>query len=369
MIQLQAKDNLARAGMIHTLHGSIETPFFMTVGTLAAVKILTIQQLKSAKAPVLLANTYHLALRPGDDVVKQFGGLASFMGWNGPTLTDSGGFQVFSLAHRRKISEEGVHFQSHHDGSPFFLSPERSVEIQQNLGADFFMCFDECPPGGANYDAMFRSIERTNRWAKRCKDAWTTHGKQSLFGIVQGGIHESLRTICIDAITELDFPGNAIGGVSVGESSEDVQRIVHFAAPKLPADKPRYLMGVGRPEDILHAVGCGVDMFDCVMPTRNARHAHVFTWEGRLNLRNLKHQKENKPIMEDCDCETCKTVSRGYLRHLFIADELLGQVLAAVHNIRFYHRMMEEIRTAILEQRFYSYQKQRLDQLQSRNKD
>lgn len=346
-LKVDAVCGRARAGILTTPHGTVETPCFMTVGTLAAVKGLTPAQLRECGAQIVLANTYHLALRPGEEIVRRFGGVASFMGWHGPTLTDSGGFQVYSLASINKITDEGVRFRSHIDGSELFLTPERSVQIQQDLGADMFMAFDECPPGDADHPTVEASIERTARWAARSKNAWITRDKQALFGIVQGGIFEDLRRRSAEQIVALDFPGNAIGGVSVGEAPEKIEKVVEYTAALLPEDKPRYLMGVGRPQDILRAVGHGVDMFDCVMPTRHARHAEVFTRRGKIKLRNLCHREADEPIEADCDCYACRTVSRGYLRHLFIAEEMLGPIYAAIHNVRFYLRMLEEARAAI----------------------
>lgn len=352
---VSAVSGRARRGKLLTPHGEIDSPFFMTVGTLAAVKGLTPQMLRDCGAQIVLANTYHLALRPGDELVDQFGGVAKFMGWNGPTLTDSGGYQVYSLADINKITDEGVKFRSHIDGSELFLTPERSVQIQQNLGADMFMAFDECPPGNSDYDTVAKSIARTARWAQRSKDAWTNRENQSLFGIVQGGTYEELRRQSAESIVELDFPGNAIGGVSVGEAPEEIDRIVNYTTPLLPDNKPRYLMGVGRPQDILRAIGHGIDMFDCVMPTRHARHAEAFTLKGKVKLRNLKHRESEMPIEEGCDCYACRTVSRGYLRHLFVAGEMLGPIYAAIHNVRFYLRLLEQARVAIEQGRYEEF--------------
>lgn len=363
---IEAVSGKARAGKLQTPHGEIESPFFMTVGTLAAVKGLTPQMLRDCGAQIVLANTYHLALRPGEEIVQKFGGIARFMGWHGPTLTDSGGFQVYSLAQINKITDEGVRFRSHIDGSELYLTPERSVQIQQALGADMFMAFDECPPGDAPYETVAASIERTARWAARSKEAWTNRETQSLFGIVQGGIYEDLRERSAAAITALDLPGNAIGGVSVGEAPEKIDRIVEFTAPLLPAQKPRYLMGVGRPQDILRSIGHGVDMFDCVMPTRHARHAEVFTHQGKIKLRNLKHRESEEPIEVGCDCYACRTVSRGYLRHLFIAEEMLGPIYAAIHNVRFYLRLLEEARAAIRADRYAEFLQATLPGLEGR---
>lgn len=364
--KINAKSNRARCGILKTPHGDINTPFFMTVGTLAAVKGITPQMLRDCGAEIVLANTYHLALRPGEEIVNAAGGLASFMGWNGPTLTDSGGFQVYSLADINKVTDDGVKFKSHIDGSELFLSPERSVQIQQDLGADMFMAFDECPPGDSAHGIVKASIDRTFRWAKRSKEAWTNRETQALFGIVQGGIFEDLRKDSAEQIGSLDFPGNAIGGVSVGEEPEKIDEIVDFTTQFLPEDKPRYLMGVGRPQDILRAVGHGVDMFDCVMPTRHARHAEAFTLDGKVKLRNLKYREDYGPIELGCDCLTCQTASKSYLRHLFIAGEMLGPIYAAIHNIRFYLRMLENARVAIKENRYSQFANDFIERIEGR---
>ncbi len=345
----------ARRGILETPHGKINSPFFMTVGTIAAVKGLTPQMLRECGCEIVLANTYHLSLRPGEELVNRFGGLSKFMGWNGPTLTDSGGYQVYSLVDINKITDDGVSFSSHIDGSKIFISPERSVHIQQNLGADMFMAFDECPAGDSSHEVVAESIERTFRWAVRSKEAWTNREKQALFGIVQGGVYEDLRKKSAEQIVSLDFPGNAIGGVSVGEEPAKIDRVVEYTAALLPDDKPRYLMGVGRPQDIIRAIGHGVDMFDCVMPTRHARHAEVFTRKGKIKIRNLKYRDDHAPIEEDCDCYVCKNLTRGYLRHLFIAKEMLGPIYAAMHNIRFYMKMLEDAREAIEEDRYEEF--------------
>ncbi|GHT08526.1 queuine tRNA-ribosyltransferase [Planctomycetales bacterium] len=338
----------ARAGVLTTPHGVIHTPFFMPVGTAAAVKGLTPAQLSAIGAEIVLANTYHLSLRPGEKLVALAGGVADFMGWHRPTLTDSGGFQVFSLAKINRVAEDGVHFRSHIDGSPVFISPERSLEIQQALGADIMMAFDECTAGDSSRDAVTQSLRRTHRWAERSKTAWTNRERQALFGIVQGGIYEDLRRESAEFIAAQNFSGNAIGGVSVGEDPEKIAAIVAFTAPLLPENKPRYLMGVGRPLDIRRAVAAGVDMFDCVMPTRHARHAEVFTRRGTLKLRNLQYREDFAPIEDDCECYACRTVSRAYLRHLFMAREILAPVYAATHNLYFYLRMMRELRQEIV---------------------
>ncbi|MBP5234052.1 MAG: tRNA guanosine(34) transglycosylase Tgt [Planctomycetes bacterium] len=364
-LTLERQSGNARAGVLHTLHGDVHTPFFMPVGTLAAVKGLTPAMLRECGAEIVLSNTYHLALRPGEELVRRFGGVAAFMGWHGPTLTDSGGFQVFSLAQINKVTDDGVRFRSHIDGSPLFISPERSLEIQQALGADVMMCFDECPPGESTHDEVARSLRRTHAWAARSKEAWSNREKQALFGIVQGGVYEDLRRESAAAIGELDLPGNAIGGVSVGEAPEKIAEVVAFTAPLLPPDKPRYLMGVGRPQDILRGVGSGVDMFDCVMPTRHARHAEVFTRSGTLKLRNLQYREDARPIEEGCQCYACRTVSRAYLRHLFIAGEILGPVYAAIHNVHFYLQLLRDARAAILEDRYPAFMAAALAGLES----
>lgn len=360
---VDATENAARAGRLATPHGVVETPAFMPVGTLAAVKGMTPAQLRAAGAQIVLANTYHLALRPGEARVRALGGLAAFMGWHGPTLTDSGGYQVFSLAARRRIDDDGVRFRNHINGAEFYLSPERSVQIQQDLGADLFMAFDECPPGGADRDTARRATERTHRWAKRCADAWTTRDRQALFGIVQGGVYEDMRAWSAETLAALDLPGYAIGGVAVGESRADIARIVPYTAARLPADKPRYLMGVGRPADLLMAVAGGVDMFDCVLPTRNARHAQAFTADGVLPMRNARFADDPGPLEPDCDCETCRTVSRAYVRHLLVAGESMGAVYLTLHNVRHILRLMESMRSAIKAGQFAHFAATRLARL------
>lgn len=362
---LLATSGRARAGELRTPHGTVMSPFFMPVGTVAAVKGMTPAALREAGAQIVLANTYHLALRPGEEIVRQFGGLAKFMGWNGPTLTDSGGFQAFSLADIREVTDAGIRFRNHLDGGELLLSPERAVEIQQALGADMFMALDECPPADAGREAVARNLERTHAWARRCRTAWTTPATQALFGIVQGGGYEDLRAESAAAIGEMDFPGNAIGGVAVGESPEDMDRIVAHTAPLLPPAKPRYLMGVGRPQDLLRAIGHGMDMFDCVMPTRHARHAQAFTATGRINLRNNCFREDQRPLEEDCDCYACRTVSRGYLRHLFLAKEMLGPIYVSGHNLRFYLRLMEQARAAILADRYPAFARETLARLEA----
>lgn len=340
----------ARVGRWETPHGVVETPAFMPVGTLATVKGLTPEQLQQAGAQMVLANTYHLALRPGADVVRDLGGLHQFMCWDGPILTDSGGFQVFSLASMRKIDDDKVVFRSHIDGSLLQLSPEEAVQIQEKLGADCMMCLDECPPHDAPVEKMKVAVDRTTRWAARCRDA-QRRSDQALFGIVQGGTDRGLREHSATGLLPLDFPGYAIGGLSVGEAPTEMYSTLDFTVPMLPVDKPRYLMGVGRPIDILEGVLRGLDLFDCVMPTRNGRNATAFTSEGSLKLRNLKYRTDPRPLDAECACPVCRRFSRGYLRHLFIAREMLGPILLSWHNIAYYQQMLKNLRSAIREGR------------------
>ncbi|MCS7209942.1 MAG: tRNA guanosine(34) transglycosylase Tgt [Fimbriimonadales bacterium] len=337
----------ARVGRLHTPHGVIETPVFMPVGTQASVKTLSQDELEQLGFRIILGNTYHLYLRPGDERIARLGGLHRFMSWSGAILTDSGGYQVFSLAALRQIDDDGVTFRSHIDGSEHRFTPERSIQIQQNLGSDIIMAFDECPPYPASYDEVARATERTHQWALRSKQAWLAREVGALFGIIQGGVYEDLRLMSLEQISALDLPGYAIGGVSVGEPIEAMRHIVEFIAPRMPADKPRYLMGVGTPDDILHAVQQGVDMFDCVLPTRLARHGAVFTTRGRLNLRNAQYQERCEPIDPECDCWVCQRYSLAYIHHLFRAGELLGLRLATYHNLAYYARRMAQIRKAI----------------------
>ena len=353
------KDCKARLGTIDTNYGTVETPMFMPVGTRAAVKGLTTDQVKECGSGVILANTYHLWLRPGEDIVNEAGGLHKFMNYDGPILTDSGGFQVFSLARNKKdITEEGVHFKSHIDGKRLLLTPEKSIEIQNKLDSDIAMSFDECPPASADYNYLKNSIERTLRWAERGKKVHN-NPNQSLFGIVQGGPHEDLRKFSAIETVKMDFDGYSIGGVANdGESKEDMYKAIDYSIPYLPDDKVRYLMGVGEPVDLLEGVERGVDIFDCVLPTRIARHGQAFTHTGKINLNNAKFAHDFTPIEETCDCYTCKHYTRGYLRHLITVGESLGGSLISIHNIRFLIRMMEEIREAIKEDRFISYKEQ-----------
>ncbi|HPF40013.1 MAG TPA: tRNA guanosine(34) transglycosylase Tgt [Phycisphaerae bacterium] len=336
----------ARSGTFSTPHGVIQTPVFMPVGTRGSVKGLTPAQLADVGSEIILANTYHLALRPGAEVVRDLGGLHTFNGWSGPILTDSGGFQVFSLATLNAIDDEGVSFQSHIDGAKMRLDPAASIGIQEKLGADIIMAFDECPALPAERATLERAVERTIRWAKACRDV-KTRDDQALFGIVQGGLNTDMRLRCLDALVELDLPGYAIGGLSVGEDPREMAACLDAVAHRMPANKPRYLMGVGRPIDIVRAVAAGVDMFDCVMPTRNGRNSFAFTEAGVLRLRNAKYKLDESPLDPACDCYCCRTFSRGYLRHLFLADEMLGPIMVSLHNISHYHRLIRRIRAAI----------------------
>ncbi len=355
--KLEAMDGNARAGIIKTPHGEIETPVFMPVGTQATVKMMTKEELETIGTQIILGNTYHLYLRPGDNLIAKLGGLHSFMNWNKPILTDSGGFQVFSLGAIRKIIEEGVHFRSHIDGSKHFISPEKSIEIQNNLGSDIMMAFDECPPGMSTREYLIPSIERTTRWAKKCIDANKNKDKQGLFAIVQGGIYEDLRDKSFNELYEMDddFSGYAIGGLAVGEPREDMYRILKYITPKLPENKPRYLMGVGEPLDMLEAVENGIDMMDCVQPTRIGRHGTVFTKYGRLVIKNKVYEEDTRPLDEDCDCYSCKNYNRAYIRHLFKAEEMLGQRLATIHNLHFLIKLMSNARESIKNGEFNKY--------------
>jgi queuine tRNA-ribosyltransferase len=352
--QLLAQDGLARYGRLKLSHATIETPEFMPVGTQATVKGVTPDQLKALGARLILGNTYHLALRPGDERIAELGGLHRFMGWDGAILTDSGGFQVFSLADLRQISDDGVVFRSHIDGRLFELTPESAVGIQENLGSDIVMCLDECPAGAAEIDTLREAVRRTILWAERSRSA-RRRADQALFAIIQGGTDLALRELCAAALVKLDFPGYALGGFSVGETKHAMLAALAPSAAMLPADKPRYLMGVGRPIDLLNAVAAGMDLFDCVMPTRNARNASAFTADGRLRLRNACHQRDSRPLESDCDCPACRQFSRAYLHHLFAADEMLGPILLTIHNLAYYLRLMHETRQAVREQRFAAF--------------
>lgn len=348
------KNTMARRGKLETNYGVFDTPMFMPVGTQATVKTLDPEEIKEINAGVILSNTYHLWLRPGEDIVNKAGGLHKFMNYDGPILTDSGGFQVFSLAKPKDIKEEGVYFKSHLNGEKLLLTPEKSIEIQNKLDSDIAMSFDECAPYPVTYEYMKQSVERTIRWAKRGKDSFNNE-RQSLFGIVQGGEFEDLRRICAEEIVKIGFDGYAIGGTSVGEDKETMMKMIEYSIPYLPEDKARYLMGVGEPTDIFEGVERGVDMFDCVLPTRLARHGHAFTTYGKINLKNAKYKEDFTPVDDKCDCKCCKNYTKAYIRHLIIANETLGQRLLSIHNLRFLINITENIRKAIEEDKFLEY--------------
>lgn len=349
----------ARYGYLYTPHGKVELPMFMPVGTLANVKTLTPEEIVALGSGVILSNTYHLSLRPGADIVEKAGGVHRFMNYHGPMLTDSGGFQVFSLAKTRKITEEGVAFKSHLDGSKLFFSPEEAIRLQEQIGADIIMSFDECIHYPADYQYVKKSTERTLRWAKRGKDAHQ-RADQALFGIVQGGAFSDLRRYSAEETVKLDFPGYAIGGTSIGEPKDVFIKMVDDTVPYLPKDKPRYLMGIGSIDMILEGVARGVDMFDCVLPTRIARHGSLFTKTGRLNIRKAEFKADFTPIEKGCDCYTCQNFTRAYLRHLYVSQEALAQRLLSIHNLRFLIRLMEETRVAIKENRFLTFKDEQL---------
>ena len=355
--ELIKNDQSARLGKLKTNYGVYETPMFMPVGTLANVKTLTPEELYEMNSAIILANTYHLWLRPGEDIVAKAGGLHKFMNYNGPILTDSGGFQVFSLARKKDIIEEGVFFKSHIDGKKLFLTPELSIQIQNKLDSDIAMSFDECIPYPASYEYAKASTERTIRWAKRGKDVHN-NSNQALFGIIQGGEYEDLRKYSALETVKIDFDGYAIGGTSVGEDKQTMYKMIDYAIKYLPNDKPRYLMGVGEPIDLLEGVERGIDMFDCVLPTRLARHGNAFTRNGRINLKNLKYKEDFNPIENNCDCYTCKNYTKSYIRHLITCDEMLGGRLLSIHNIRFLIKEMEEIREAIKNGNFKEFKEQ-----------
>ena len=352
------KQTGARLGIVHTPHGSFETPTFMPVGTQATVKAMSPEELKEMNAGIILSNTYHLWLRPGNDIVKEAGGLHKFMNWDRPILTDSGGFQVFSLSQFRKIEEEGVHFRNHLNGDKLFLSPEKAMEIQNDLGSDIMMAFDECPPYPATHEYMLQSVDRTTRWAKRCKEAHQRPDEQGLFGIIQGGEYEDLRRRSAEALVELDFPGYAVGGLSVGEPKDVMNRVLDFTTPLMPADKPRYLMGVGSPDSLIDGSIRGIDMFDCVLPTRIARNGTLMTSEGRMVIKNAKYARDFRPIDENCDCYTCKNYTRSYVRHLLRTEETFGLRLTSYHNLRFLIKLMEDVRQAIREDRLGDFKEE-----------
>ncbi|MEI3380107.1 MAG: tRNA guanosine(34) transglycosylase Tgt [Dorea sp.] len=376
MYELIKKDGRAKRGRLHTVHGVIETPVFMNVGTAAAIKgAVATTDLQEIKTQVELSNTYHLHVRPGDEVVKKMGGLHRFMNWDKPILTDSGGFQVFSLAGLRRIKEEGVYFNSHIDGRKIFMEPEESMQIQSNLASTIAMAFDECPSSVADREYMEKSVARTTRWLERCKKEMdrlnllpdTINKHQMLFGINQGGVYEDIRIQHADEISKLDLDGYAVGGLAVGESHEEMYRILDAVVPHLPENKPTYLMGVGTPANILEAVDRGVDFFDCVYPSRNGRHGHVYTNHGKLNLFNAKFELDAKPIEEGCQCPACRNYSRAYIRHLLKAKEMLGMRLCVLHNLYFYNTMMEEIRDAIEQGCYKEYKEKKIAAVTGKN--
>jgi queuine tRNA-ribosyltransferase len=368
---LLKKDGNARRGRFETPHGTIETPVFMNVGTLAVIKgAVSTMDLKEIGCQVELSNTYHLHLRPSDKVVRKLGGLHKFMNWDRPILTDSGGFQVFSLSNIRKIKEEGVYFSSHIDGRKIFMGPEESMQIQSNLASTIAMAFDECIPNPSSRDYVEKSVARTTRWLVRCKDELdrlnsldeTINKEQMLFGINQGGCYDDIRVEHAKTIAQMDLDGYAIGGLAVGETHEEMYRIIEAVVPYLPEDKPIYLMGVGTPENIIEAVDRGVDFFDCVLPARNGRHGHVFTKHGKINIMNAKFELDTRPIDEGCQCPACKSYTRAYIRHLFKAKEMLAMRLCVLHNLYFYNKLMGEIRTAIEEDRYKEFKEQKLSE-------
>ncbi|PIC87195.1 tRNA guanosine(34) transglycosylase Tgt [Sporosarcina sp. P20a] len=356
------KQTGARLGIVHTPHGSFETPAFMPVGTQATVKTMAPEELKAMGAGIILSNTYHLWLRPGNEIVKEAGGLHKFMNWDRPILTDSGGFQVFSLSKFRDIKEEGVHFRNHINGDKLFLSPEKAMEIQNDLGADIMMAFDECPPFPATHEYMKASVERTSRWAERCLEAHGRPNDQGLFGIVQGGEFEDLRKQSARDLVSMDFPGYAIGGLSVGEPKDIMNKVLDFTTPLLPQDKPRYLMGVGSPDSLIDGAIRGIDMFDCVLPTRIARNGTLMTSEGRLVVKNAKYERDFGPLDPNCDCYACKNYSRAYIRHLIRAGETFGIRLTSYHNLHFLLNLMEQVRQAIREDRLGDFREEFFEQ-------
>lgn len=377
MYELLTTDGMAKRGTFHTVHGTVQTPLFMNVGTAAAIKgAVATTDLKEIGTQVELSNTYHLHVRPGDKIVKQMGGLHKFMNWDRPILTDSGGFQVFSLAGLRKIKEEGVTFQSHIDGRKIFMGPEESMQIQSNLGSTIAMAFDECAPAKAERDYVEKSVARTTRWLARCKKEMqrlnslpdTVNPNQLLFGINQGAVYADIRIDHAKRISELDLPGYAVGGLAVGETHEEMYHILDETVPYLPQAKPTYLMGVGTPANILEAVDRGIDFFDCVYPSRNGRHGHVYTKFGKINLFNAQYEKDDRPIEEGCQCPVCKNYTRAYVRHLLKAKEMLGMRFCVLHNLYFYNHLMEDIRGAIEEGRYSVFKKERLEMLKTYDK-
>ena len=376
--KLLKKDGEARRGELVTVHGTVQTPLFMNVGTVGAIKgAVSTEDLENIGCQIELSNTYHLHVRTGDDLIKRYGGLHKFMSWNRPILTDSGGFQVFSLASMRKIKEEGVTFRSHIDGHKIFMGPEESMQIQSNLGSTIAMAFDECPPSKAEREYVLHSVQRTERWLLRCKAEMdrlnsledTINKRQLLFGINQGAVYNDIRIENAKRISELDLPGYSMGGLAVGETHEEMYDVIEHTAPFLPVDKPRYLMGVGTPANILEAVDRGIDMFDCVYPSRNGRHGHLYTHHGKININNAKYAEDDRPIEEGCECPACRRYSRAYIRHLHKSGEMLGLRLCVLHNLYFYNHLMEEIRNAIDEGRYASFKKEMLDNLNPGSND
>lgn len=359
-VKSRSTEGRARAGVIKTAHGEIETPIFMPVGTLGSVKAVSVEELDDAGAQIILGNTYHLYLKPGTEVIDLFKGLHDFMNWKKPILTDSGGFQFFSLAKLAKTTEEGVKFQSHIDGSRHVFTPEKSIEVQNSLNSDIMMCLDECIQYPASHGDAKKSLEMTTRWAKRCRDWWVenTDQRNSLFGIVQGSMYKDLRSASAEALAELDFPGYSIGGLSVGEPKDLMLEMADHTIPCLPEDKPKYIMGVGTPEDLVELTSMGADMFDCVMPSRNARNGHLFTSRGKVNIANAKYRLDTRPVDEECTCYTCRNYSRAYLRHLYKTRELLVYRLNTIHNIHYYMNLVKTMRQAIVEDRFEAFKKE-----------
>lgn len=367
------KNSKARTGFFETDHGKVETPIFMPVGTQGTVKAVNQFYLEQEiKAQIVLSNTYHLYLRPGTDILESAGGLHNFMNWRKPILTDSGGYQIFSLTELRKLKEDGVEFKSHLDGSKHFFTPEKVIQIQRSIGSDIMMVLDECAPYPCDYDYAKKSVDLTSRWAKLNKDAFikseTKYGhKQFLFGIIQGSVYKDLRKKSADELLELDFDSYAIGGLAVGEPTEQMYELVDFTTDLMPKDRPRYLMGVGRPENILEAISLGVDMFDCVMPTRNARNANIFTWNGTLSMRNAKYKDDFRPLDEICNCYTCRNFTKAYIRHLFVAEEILALELASIHNLYFYLELISTSREKIKAGNFFHWKENIINQISIKN--
>lgn len=370
-LQKKDKNSKARAGVIHTDHGDVFTPIFMPVGTQGTIKAVEHRELEEIGTQIILGNTYHLYLRPGVEILHQFNGLHRFINWKRPILTDSGGFQIYSLSDLRKIKEEGVEFKSHIDGSYHFFSPEKVVDIQRSIGSDIMMVLDECVGYPAEYDYVKKSVDLTTKWAERAfKHFYSTSPRyehnQFIFGIVQGSVYKDLRKISAEQLTQIDFHGFSIGGLAVGESTELMYEITDFTTDFLPVDKPRYLMGVGRPENILEAIERGVDMFDCVMPTRNGRNAYLFTSNGVISIKNSQFKDDKSPVDEECDCYTCQNFTRAYLRHLFVAKEILALQLASIHNLRFYLNLISEARRMILEDKFTEWKKEKVQKISNK---